>query len=222
MDRTELETFWYGRYVENYPEEFFSLIQEVKKINPLMHVLEIGVKHCGTLRVWEKLVPAQEGLIITVDITKVEELLAYSGRTAVPQVPRPGHANAGGWWYSFPTAYVEPQNCTEDCFDPEASDREVHMLTGKAETSEIRQQIELILGGRQFDFIFHDGDHEIPAPFNDFQNLVSFLRPGGVFCFADTNCDGVKQILANLPAPHVYSFVQPRMCGFALWVKSGV
>lgn len=249
MTREELEALWTGRFVENWPDEMWLLINEVAKVSPLTTIIEIGVRTCGTFRLWEKLVPAGEGMVIGVDQVSVEELLEFSGvspqyrpgmmvpcgtRKQHQQLdvlpPLRGDPQGATFWNSQPSCYVFAEDCTEDCFNPAASDRQVHFAIGDSTSIEVRDKIAEILGDRQADFIFHDGGHFGDVPLKDFDNIVQpFLRPGGLLAIADVGdqvsrktCDGTlalcKRLSDNKILPQLEPFVVEK-AGIALWRK---
>ena len=231
LSRSELEELWRGRYVENYPQEMFPLIEKVEGLNPLRIIIEIGVNNCGTLRLWERLVPPGEGLVIGVDISPRQDLLRVSGRsTNSPQLPMGGTA-ATTFWNTTPSSWVDWTTCTDGCFVPEESDRQVHLVSGDSTSEYVHDSVANILGDRKADFIFHDGDHLGEVPCKDFVNIVEpFLRQGGMFALADVGTipesgQGLSGTVAlyqelsskigrNLP------LIEPRMAGIALWHKS--
>jgi hypothetical protein len=224
MTREELKSLWQGRYVENYPEEFFALIQEVEKVNPLKTIIEIGVKHCGTLRVWEHLLSAGEGLLIGVDFTPLDVMLSYSGKsTKDPKFNYPDRVTQEpGWdWNLFPCDFIKPADCaTDDLYDPEASSRQVHFAIGDSNSVEVHNRIAYLLGDRKADMVFHDGGHFGDIPRKDFENIVfPFLRPGGLFVLADLRTDGVALLRDHLETLGPVKIVQPDLVGFVLWNK---
>ena len=250
MTREELEALWTGRYVENWPDEMWLLIKEVERLSPLTTIIEVGVRCCGTFRLWEKLVPAGEGLVIGVDHLSVEKLLQFSGvsvqvpppGTMIPcgnreqqrqlSVPPPlrGEPHGATFWNRPPSCSVYAEDCTEGCFNPAASDRQLHFAIGNSTSVEVHDKIAEILGGRQADFIFHDGDHAADVPLKDFDNIVQpFLRPGGLFALADVGDqvsrkvnDGTlalcKKLSNNQKLPQLEPFTEDK-AGIALWRK---
>jgi cephalosporin hydroxylase len=223
VDKEELKALWQGRWVENYPHEFFALIQEVKKVSPLKTIIEIGVKCCGTLRVWERLLPTNEGFFIGVDMTPLEAILSCSGKSTEPLKFRyeGGNFPDPAWdWEVCPCDFVQPDKCTDAPFDPAASDRQVHFVTGDSNSLEVHEQIAYLLGDRKADMVFHDGGHFGDIPRRDFENIVlPFLRPGGLFVLADFYCDGVDALREHLATLAPVEVVKPQRAGFALWRK---
>jgi cephalosporin hydroxylase len=215
----ELKSLWKGRYVENYPHEFFALIQEIQKVNPLKTIIEVGVKCCGTLRVWERMLPREEGLLIEVDMAPKDQLLGCSGHSTIPPylAARPGPT----WeWETCPSNFVSPENCTENPLDPEASERSIRFVIGDSNSLEVHEQIAYILGDKQADMIFHDGGHFGDVPRRDFENIVlPFLRPGGLFVLADFRTDGVDALREHLATLGPVQVIEPDRAGFALWRK---
>ena len=223
MNREELKEMWIGRHVENYPHEFFALIQEVEKVSPLKTVIEIGVKACGTLRVWERLLPPIEGVLIGVDQTPVEDILRFSGKTTLPSHHRhAGMKSSEPYWHweACPCDFTVPDSCTAGIFDSAASDRQIHFVTGDSNSLEVHEKIAYLLGGRKADMIFHDGGHFGDVPRGDFENIVlPFLRPGGLFVLADFRCDGVDSLREHLATLGPVQNIVPERAGFALWHK---
>lgn len=223
MDREELKSLWQGRWVENYPHEFFALIQEVEKVSPLKTIIEIGVKCCGTLRIWEHLLPANEGLLIGVDMTPVEIMLGCSGKSTEPLKFRyqGGNFSDPTWdWETCPCDFVQPTSCTADLYDPAASKCQIRFAIGESTSLEVHNQIAYILGDRKADMVFHDGGHFGDVPRRDFENIVlPFLRPGGLFVLADFRCDGVDALREHLAILAPVEVINPERTGFALWRK---
>lgn len=221
MDREILKNMWRGRYVENYPDEMLALANVVESIEPKI-IIEIGVKQCGTMRLWESLVPPG-GTVIGMDMTPEAQIRSASGvSTETPKI-LPGHGDeVGDWsWVKCPSSFVDWQTCVIDKFDPALSDRNIHFVIGDSNSPEAHQGVADVLQGRKADFIFHDGGHFDDVPQRDFDNIVNpFLRPGGLFCLADLDCDGVKALLTNLPqGSRELSLINPRRAGFVLWWK---
>ncbi len=223
MTRDELYKLWWGRYVENYPDEMLNLVNIVEAISPLKTIIEIGVKQCGTLQLWERTVPAEEGMVIGVDMTSVEGITEASGRSTEEPKLLPGHGDpaTANFWDKCPSSWVDWQKCTEGTFVAEKSDRQMHFAIGDSNSQEVHDQIQSLLGDRKADFIFHDGGHFDEVPQKDFDNIVQpFLRPGGLFALCDINCEGVRSLLNNLPtSPQPVKIVNPSRAGIALWWK---
>ncbi len=222
MLREELAELWWGRYVESYCHEMLNLVNIVETINPLT-VIEIGVKHCGTLLLWERTVPPGEGMVIGVDMTSVEELIGSSGKSTEPPEILPGHGDprTADFFTMCPSSWVDHAKCTVNPFDPAKSARQIHFAIGDSNSQNVHDQIANILGDRKADFIFHDGGHFGDVPQGDFDNIVQpFLKSGGLFALADTSCEGVKVLYENLPpSPRPVIFVPPNRAGIALWWK---
>lgn len=234
ITREELETLWTGRYVENWPDEMLSLIKEMETVNPLTTIIEIGVRTCGTFRLWERLVPAEEGMVIGVDCSPEEELLKFSGvSTKTPQLMSSREVLPDAtFWNRMPSSSVYEENCTEDCLDLEASDRQLHFAIGESTSIEVHNKIAEILGDRQADFIFHDGCHSGDVPLKDFDNIIQpFLRSGGLFALADVGDqiswrinDGTLALCKRLSNGQTLPAVKPSIplvnrAGIALWRK---
>jgi cephalosporin hydroxylase len=226
MTKEELHDLWQGRWIENYPEEMFNLIKIVEEqVKPLTTIIEVGVKHCGTLRVWEKLVPAKEGMVVGVDMTSPEQMLAYSGKYSKKLSLRPGHGdpNKVTFWDSCPADWIiDPRKCTVDCYNPSESDRQIHFATGESTSVDVHEKIKSVLGDRKADFIFHDGGHTGDIPLKDFDNIVQpFLRSGGLFALADgPRTEGGNRLYKNLPPSlRPVEIVPPDRVGIVLWWK---
>ncbi len=223
MTREELYELWWGRYVENYPDEMFNLVNIVEKISPLKTIIEIGVKQCGTLRLWERTVPVGEGMVIGVDMTSVGDITAASGKSTETPKLLPGHGNpsTANFWDKCPSSWVDWQKCTDGLFVAEKSDKQAHFVIGDSNSQEVHNEIQGILGERKADFIFHDGGHFGDVPQKDFDNIVQpFLRSGGLFALCDINCEGVKALHQNLPIGLCpLEIVFPNRAGIVLWWK---
>jgi len=226
MDREEFRTLWEGRYVENYPDETFALVQEVEKITPLNIIIEIGVKHCGTLVLWEKLLKPGDTLI-GIDENPKELILRYSGYSNVAYPPW-DWAEVPTRWAECPLGYTPVSTCVLNTYDPDSSDRDVHIVSSDSTAPDTLRRVADILQGRQADFIYHDGGHYGEVPKLDFQNIVlPFLRPGGLFCIADLTCGGetdpptgIAGLITSLPpSAKPMSIIQPRRAGYLLWWK---
>ncbi len=222
MTGEELHKLWWGRYVENYPHEMLNLVNIVETLNPLEIIIEIGVKQCGTLRLWERTVPVG-GMVIGVDMDSVETITAASGRsTQVSKEPPPfSQHQTEEFWDNCPSSFLDWQTCTDGLFDAVQSDRQIHFVIGDSNSQGVHDQIKSILGGRKADFIFHDGGHYDDVPQKDFDNIVlPFLRAGGLFALADIRDDGGKALCQNFPPSHnPVQVVPPNRAGIALWWK---
>jgi cephalosporin hydroxylase len=222
MFAQEIYDLWWGRYVENYCHEMLNLVNIVEAIKPLT-IIEIGVKHCGTLRLWERTVPPEEGMVIGVDMEDVEELIGESGRSVKPPQVLPGHGDprTADFFIMCPSSWVNHEECTVDPFDPDKSTRQIRFAIGDSNSQDVHDQIASILGNRKADFIFHDGGHFGDVPQKDFDNIVQpFLRSGGLFALADIRSDGVLALYENLPIGlKPVELVPPDRAGIALWWK---
>jgi predicted O-methyltransferase YrrM len=63
---------------------------------------------------------------------------------------------------------------------------------------------QLIIDGRQFDFLYIDGDHHFEGAFIDFAFAHHLLKPGGVVLFDDAWCDPVHLVCRFAEANHGY------------------
>ena len=64
---------------------------------------------------------------------------------------------------------------------------------GSSYAAAIVEQVRRFLAGRQFDFLFIDGDHSFHGVKEDFLEYVSMVRPGGLIGFHDIVPDDVAR-----------------------------
>jgi predicted O-methyltransferase YrrM len=77
----------------------------------------------------------------------------------------------------------------------------LHLLRRNSHDLETRVQVSRILGGRQLDFLFIDGDHAYQSARTDFERYSTLVRPGGVVAFHDVAMgppSGVARLWAEL------------------------
>ncbi len=61
----------------------------------------------------------------------------------------------------------------------------LEFLLGDSHTPEIRDQLQELIGGRDIDFLFIDGDHSKEGVSQDFETFAPSVRAGGLIAFHD-------------------------------------
>jgi hypothetical protein len=67
--------------------------------------------------------------------------------------------------------------------------RKLHYLNGSSYTPGTVAAVEQVLGGRQLDFLFIDGDHRYEGVKQDFLSYRHLVREGGIIAFHDIVAD---------------------------------
>lgn len=63
--------------------------------------------------------------------------------------------------------------------------QKMHLLRCDSHLAATEEKLEKILGGRQLDFLFIDGDHSYEGAKKDFETYKRFVRPGGLVAVHD-------------------------------------
>jgi len=71
------------------------------------------------------------------------------------------------------------------CAELERDGYDVRLITGDSRAYVTVRRVEAILGSRQVDVLFIDGDHRLASAAQDAVNYIPMVREGGVFCFHD-------------------------------------
>ncbi len=191
----------------------WSLLNHIdKKVSPLNVILEIGVCFGGSLRIWEKLLPAG-GMAIGID-----KHPAMRDRIS-GTVLTPYSGKVGRTW-----------EIESDEFNiiKLVSDKEIYIINEDSAAPRTKAGVEHLLKGRDVDFMFHDGIHYGPGPIYDYANFQHFLRTGGMLCIADGMDPGNPQLqVPNLGTQALYhalpppklNKIEPHRMGMALWLK---
>lgn len=101
-----------------------------------------------------------------------------------------------------------------------------HRVIGNSHDQSTLDKVKAILGDRQLDFIFIDGDHGYAGVKQDFDMYSPLLRVGGVIGFHDVvhtiNECGVGRVFASLPEPKQIFFTPGTHSdrGIGVWVKT--
>lgn len=61
----------------------------------------------------------------------------------------------------------------------------VELVAGDSHTPAVQWKVDDLLGDREVDFLFIDGDHTFDGVKADFENYESFVAPGGIIVFHD-------------------------------------
>lgn len=80
----------------------------------------------------------------------------------------------------------------------------IDLLEGNSYSRPVIERTRQVLHGRQFDFLFIDGDHEYPGVKADFEAYYDMVRPGGLIGFHDIVPDEVARTGTKSPASEVY------------------
>jgi cephalosporin hydroxylase len=67
--------------------------------------------------------------------------------------------------------------------------QKMHLLEGNSQLSAVVNKGRKCLHGRQFDFLFIDGDHEYDGVLEDLLQWYSLVKPGGLIAFHDIVAD---------------------------------
>lgn len=71
------------------------------------------------------------------------------------------------------------------------------LLRGDSHSASTFAQVKGLLGGRELDFLFIDGDHAYEGVQSDFESYKSLVRPGGIIAFHDIAAPRRDRPLAN-------------------------
>lgn len=63
--------------------------------------------------------------------------------------------------------------------------QQIHLLRADSHTNESLNEVKKILGNRQLDYLFIDGDHTYKGVKQDFEMYSPFVRKGGIIAFHD-------------------------------------
>ena len=75
-----------------------------------------------------------------------------------------------------------------------------HLVEGFSQERSTIDRVKEILNGRQVDFLFIDGGHDLPTVTSDYNNYSPMVRSGGMIGFHDINDGaGVRQFWHNVP-----------------------
>lgn len=77
----------------------------------------------------------------------------------------------------------DPKN--KVAWDWRGSNREIHLIDGNSGDVKVLQKVHQILGKREADFLFIDGEHSDEAVRRDFSLYSGFVRSGGLVGFHD-------------------------------------
>lgn len=85
-------------------------------------------------------------------------------------------------------------------------EQKLHLLRADSHSPQSLEQVRTILGDRQIDYLFIDGDHTYEGVKQDYEMYGQLVRPGGLISFHDTHCTpGVVQLWQELKASHAWS-----------------
>lgn len=83
----------------------------------------------------------------------------------------------------------------------------VHFIEGDSHDDKVIAEVEKILGGRQVDFLFIDGDHHYDAVKEDFDCYEPLVRIGGIIGFHDIMLEGAKWTLAGVEVNRYWNWL---------------
>jgi len=130
----------------------------------LRTVLEIGTWEGGTAYLWAQLVDRfPEGKVVCVDMEFGSD---YKG---CPHT----------WGHHIPPIYQGMP-----------FEKRITEIRGRSDSPDVVRRVEEILGGREVDFLFIDGDHF--GADRDFKNYSRFVKVGGWIAFHDANNQDVS------------------------------
>lgn len=141
-------------------DELAGLAAAVDKLRPRV-IVEIGTASGGTLFLWSWLVQ-RGGLVVSLDLPPGQ----FAGENPLGNEGYP--AWRGGLYTSFSPPSVDVELLKVDSHDPATRDR-----------------VQEIVGDREVDFLFIDGDHSYDGVRADFEMYSPLVREGGGVAFHD-------------------------------------
>lgn len=81
----------------------------------------------------------------------------------------------------------QPSDVQKEAFQyiANCSKAEVSLISGNSQNSECLENLKKVLGGREIDFLFIDGDHSYEGVKTDFMTYSPLVREGGLIGFHD-------------------------------------
>jgi predicted O-methyltransferase YrrM len=76
--------------------------------------------------------------------------------------------------------------------------QQMHLLPVDSHEMQTKLEVQRILGGRQIDFLFIDGDHRYDGVKQDFSMYAGLVRPGGLIAFHDI-VPGDEKLVGGVP-----------------------
>jgi cephalosporin hydroxylase len=137
-------------------DEIVSLLEVVERLRPAT-VMEIGTASGGTLFMLTQVVP-DDAVIVSVDLPGDEQSGSPQDRPAWRTKLYEGFARAH---------------------------QRVHAIRADSHSPEAFETVRGLLGGRQIDFLFIDGDHTYDGVRGDFERYSPLVREGGLVAFHD-------------------------------------
>jgi predicted O-methyltransferase YrrM len=131
-------------------------------------ILEIGTALGGTLFGFAQ-VAAPDAVLVTVDLPR--------GRF-------------GGDYYNPARNYLYPRFAR--------AQQTIHLVLGDSHEAETRARVDELIGRRQVDFLFIDGDHSYEGICADYELYRPLVRPGGLVAFHDI-VPGNKELVGDVP-----------------------
>ena len=171
VNRSQIEHIIEKYQAKQDPAEMMRFFDIVEVIKPKT-VLEIGVDHGGTIRLWDVLIEPPEGLIIGVDIKR-----------------------------------------PFDTF--ENARNKVELVIGDSSKVDTVENVRKVLGNRQVDMLFIDGDHSDEGIDSDYRNYAPFVRSGGIIGLHDVVfAPGISKFWRGM--------IDPTKVLIEGWTKEGV
>ena len=96
------------------------------------------------------------------------------------------------------------------------SNREIHLIEGNSRDVSVALRVHRILGQREADFIFIDGEHGYEAVKGDFRLYSGFVRNGGLIGFHD-----IYEALDFFRFLSGMKFIAHNKMGTGVWWKGG-
>ena len=147
----------FARVIQD-PAEMVPLSDAVEKMNPSC-IIEIGVAHGGTLRMWYEII-RPGGKVIGIDNHEPYGEGSY---------PPDDQSGSGVGWD----------------MNQLADNKKVHYVKGFSAEPEIIQKVSEFVEDGEADVLFIDADHGDIAVKKDYDNYMRFLRVGGMLIMCD-------------------------------------
>jgi len=99
------------------------------------------------------------------------------------------------------------------------SDRVIKLIIGDSMVEETVGRVGEALGGCQADFLFIDGNHDLPHVSADFRNYGRFIRSGGIVGFHDVGSGESGQFFDSIPGRKEKLRAKTSPIGTGVWWK---
>jgi cephalosporin hydroxylase len=178
------------------PAAWHQLRREIATISDTAALYRISAREFGILQIENEIVPFLNYLRESHPVTVGEIGLKHGGNT-----------------FMFTRLFTEAthiigldlelQNTSKMRFLARPGQR-IDLLEGNSYSKPIIERTRQILGGKQFDVLFIDGDHEYAGVKADFEAYYDMVRPGGLIGFHDIVPDEVARTGTKSPTSLVY------------------